>query len=225
MYASHKYFSGDSSIVEHPINDADITKYSIDECKEILKVTENEIEYLWKMRHENVITMLGIYYENSSENTLPMLVMESVQYSLCQFIENVTLCKWNDVFRILEGVSNGLIYLHEVKKVSHNNISEKTILLTDHLVVKLSSFEYAKAIISTCYSEPDKSNFLCSVCDTFADVRAFGEVTYCVTSCKNLDLCEHFTLPLHSFAKRCTNTCVNDHPSSPEILDAIKVYR
>lgn len=224
---SHKHLDWDLNMIEHPINNADITSYSIDECREILKISKNEIEYLWKMKHENIITMLGIYYEGNAENMLPMLVMESIQYNLCQYMENSTLCEWNNLFGILEGASSGLIYLHEEKNISHNNISERTILLTKHLVVKLSSFEYAKPITSNCYGTSDKNIFDRSVCDTFADVRAFGEVMYCVTSCKHLDasLSEQFIVPLHSFANKCENTCKESHPSSLEILDAIKMYR
>ena len=228
MYVgSQKYLSQDSNVIESPINDGDITKSSLDNGREILKVTKNEIECLWKMKHGNIITMLGIYYEDCSEYMLPLLVMESVQYSLWQYIEKGYLSGWNNVFGILEGVSSGLVYLHEVNKIAHNNISERTILLTKDLVAKLSSFEYAKSIASNCYRELSKSKFSHSNCDTFADVCAFSQVMYCTVSCKHLDVClsEKFIEPLLSFAEKCANKCLDNHPSSPEILDAIKVYR
>ena len=224
---SHKCLSQDSNVIEWPINDGDVGKHSIDIGREILKVTKNEIECLWKMKHGNIITMLGIYYGDCSEYMLPLLVMESVQYSLCQYIEKGNLCEWNIVFGILEGVSSGLVYLHEVNKIAHNNISERTVLLTKHLVAKLSSFEYAKSIASNCSREPNKSKFSHFNCDTFADVHAFSQVLYCTISCKHRGVCssEKIIEPLLSFANRCTNKCTENHPSFPEILDAIKVYR
>ena len=216
------------NVVECPISDADISNsFTGLDLKEALKVTKNEIKHLHKMRHENIITMLGIYYEG---DTLPMLIVESVQFSLYEYLRSNTSFMWNDLCGFLEGASSGLLYLHEVKEVCHNNISVRTILLTKHLTVKLSSFEYARPITYNCrklnYRKPNNDNF--NSCDTHADVNAFGVVMDFTLSCKPTDedaikkCCEL----LQSYAIRCTNKCIkNPHPTSSEILDAIKQYR
>ena len=214
----------DINVVGCPISDANVRKkFTSLDHREIFKVTKNEIEHLHKMRHENIITMLGIYYEGN--NTLPMLIVESVQFSLYEYLRSKTSFAWNDLCGFLEGASSGLLYLHEVKEVCHNNISERTILLTKHLTVKLSSFEYARTITYNCRN-PTNDNFSC--CDTHADVSAFGAVMDFTLSCRlcDRDSSDKCCELLQSFAIKCKNQFIeNPHPTSIEILDAIKQYR
>jgi len=172
------------------------------------------------MRHTNIITILGLYYEDSSKNTLPILVMEPVHFNLSRYLQsNNGSHEWNELFGILEEVSNGLLYLHENQKISHNNISHRTILLTDHLVVKISCFEYAKKINFDCSVKPNKDSF---PCDTYADIYTFSNIMYSIISHGAYSENLHEVL---KFAEQCTKKCTEKHPSSNEILDAIKKYR
>ena len=72
-----------------------------------------------------------------------MLVMESVEYDLNYCLEHKYLASWEVLCFVLKGIASGLIYLHEVASVVHNNISLWSILLTKYFVVKISSFESA----------------------------------------------------------------------------------
>ena len=110
------------------------------------------------MRHENIITLLGVVYGVSPGDTLPLLVMQGVQCDLLFYMNNAKLLSCNDDVMILQGICSGLTYLHMCQSIIHNNISTHTILLTKDVVVKISNFECAAKISddskATCYS-PD----------------------------------------------------------------------
>ena len=108
------------------------------------------------MRHENIITLFGVNYDKSGD-TLPLLVMEGVLYDLYCYLNNSEFISWDEDLMILQGICNGLVYLHESENIVHKNISTRSILLTKNLIVKLSSFEYAVKFHkdkskATCYS-------------------------------------------------------------------------
>ena len=59
-----------------------VTAYSVNQFADILRGNEQEIRLLSKMRHENIILLLGVVYGDRAGDTLPLLVMEGVQCDL-----------------------------------------------------------------------------------------------------------------------------------------------
>ena len=195
--------------------------YSIDRLKEILNGNETEVKCLSKMRHENIITLLGIFCEDGSGNILPMLVMESIHCDLkCYLLNNAESTFWNEDLTILQGISSGLMYLHEVQSIVHNRISIKSIMLTKDLVVKLSNFECSVKIGKGI----DKSVFPQS-----SDIFLFGKVMSDILSIRyvrtHTEDDESLKQLMESLFEKCTSTQLNCRPTSYDILLALKNHK
>ena len=195
--------------------------YRIDRLKEILDGNEAEIKWLSKMRHENIIILLGIFYKDGSENILPMLVMESVQCDLHHYLSHTAESAfWNEDLMILKGISSGLMYLHEVQSIIHNRISTKSIMLTKDLVVKLSNFE--------CSVKIDKYTNK-SVFSQSSDMLLFGKVMSDIICLKYVQTHteddESLKQLMQSLFEWCTTTQLNSRPTSCDILLALKEHK
>ena len=99
-----------------------------------------------RILHPNVVQFLGIYYPNPRAR-LPWLVMELMHISLRGLIEKYE----NDDFpfhfklSILMDTCHGLQFLHS-QNIIHRDLSSNNILLTKHLVAKISDLGMAKVI-------------------------------------------------------------------------------
>ena len=204
-----------------PANDPNTIAYSTDQLKRILDSNEAEIKYISTMRHENIITLLGVYYEDSSGNILPMLVMESVwcdlDYYFLHYAETFTC---NEDLLILLGISSGLMYLHEVKSIIHNRVVTNSVLLTKNLVVKLSNFESAVIIDKSA----DKVIFSQS-----SDVFLFGIILSKILSMRLshplTEDDESLKKLLDSLFELCTSIQLNNRPTFCYILKALKKHK
>jgi len=99
------------------------------------------------IRHPNIVQFMGIsYYAKQSD--LPIMVMELMDTSLTSFIEkNQSKIAMNTKLSILHDVSLGLSYLHGRRpSVIHRDLSSNNVLLTSHLVAKISDLGMAKMI-------------------------------------------------------------------------------
>ena len=105
-----------------------------------------EIELLSHMKHPNIVQFLGIHY--SATSCLPILVMESLQFSLTEFLETHQRGSLAEAMalRILFDISKGLVYLHEVQQVAHRDLSSNNILLTAHLSAKIADLGSARVL-------------------------------------------------------------------------------
>ena len=173
------------------------------------------------MRHENIITLLGVYYEDRLGNVLPMLVMESVQcdldYYLFHYTETTTC---NEDLLILQGISSGLMYLHEVKSIIHNRVCTNSVLLTKDLVVKLSNFESAVTVNKSA----DKVVFSQS-----SDVFLFGIILSKILSMRfshpHTEDDESIKKLLNSLFEFCTSTQLKCRPTFYDISKALKKHK
>ena len=82
---------------------------------------------------------------------LPVIVMELMEESLKSYVEfaeqNSTIIPYLSKFSILQDVAQGLRYLHHQNPpVVHRDLSPNNILLTAHLVAKISDLGVAKAV-------------------------------------------------------------------------------
>ena len=103
------------------------------------------------IRHPNIIQFMGVYYAKPSDPRtadLPIMVMELMDTSLTSFIENnQSKIAIKTKFSILHDVSLGLSYLHGRRPaVIHRDLSSNNVLLTRHLVAKISDLGTAKMI-------------------------------------------------------------------------------
>ena len=212
-----------NAIYKSAVTNPNAEAYSIDQLKQILKGSENEVTLLSEMRHENIITLLGVVYSDRSGNALlPMLVMESVQCDLHDYLQSTESTSWSEDLMILEGISCGLVYLHEVKSVIHNYITTRTILLTKNLVVKLSNFESAVKI-----KIHDSCNT--SIFSNSSDIVLFGNVILNILCLKYHDTHteddESFKQLMLSLHKKCTSTPLECRPTAGYILNALNEHK
>ena len=196
----------------------------MDRLKRILDGNENEIKWLSKMRHENIITLLGVFYQDGSGDNLPLLVMGSIQCDLHHYIShNAESIFWNEDLTILQGISSGLVYLHEVNGIIHNRISTKNVLLTKDLVVKLSNLEFCVEVNKSSNKSSNKSIFSQS-----SDILLFGKIISEILSTRYSRACtedeESLKQLMESLFESCTSAQLNRRPTSCDILHALKKH-
>ena len=102
------------------------------------------------IRHPNIVQFMGVYYAKPSDprTDLPIMVMELMDTSLTSFIQNnQSKIAMKTKLSILHDVSLGLSYLHgRCPTVIHRDLSSNNVLLTSHLVAKISDLGTAKMI-------------------------------------------------------------------------------
>ena len=112
------------------------------------KQLAREIELLQNIRHPNIVQLLGFIPETQSK--IPSIVMERLDTNLTKLIEeHHSLLSFDMQVCILHDVAVGLSFLHGHKEpIVHRDLSSNNILLTDHLVAKISDLGLAKHIKS-----------------------------------------------------------------------------
>ena len=99
-----------------------------------------------RLYHPNIVQFLGVHYP-SKDAVLPWLVMEKMDCSLTQYLkdhEPIQVC-FKLKMSILHDISLGLNYLH-IQDIIHRDLSSNNVLLTKHLVAKISDLGVAKII-------------------------------------------------------------------------------
>ena len=92
-----------------------------------------------KLKHENIVKMLGVSYDATDQSSLnPFLIMELMKYTLDQLINEMFIPMYVKL-SILQDVSAGLRYLHS-HDIVHCRIDPVNILLTADLVGKIGDF-------------------------------------------------------------------------------------
>ncbi|XP_065897483.1 uncharacterized protein [Dysidea avara] len=124
------------------------------ECMEsMLRKFSREIMLLSELKHENIISFIGVHYSRFDDVSrprgaffLPMLVMERVPFSLTQYIDTFTQISDADVVNVLCDIARGLVYLHEDHQVVHSDLSSNNILLTSKFHAKIADFGSAQRL-------------------------------------------------------------------------------
>ena len=93
-----------------------------------------------KLRHTNIVTMLGVFYPK--ERTIPVLVMELMECNLTQLLkDHQNICMYVKL-SILQDVSRGLCYLHTQRPpIVHQALYSDNILLTQSLTAKIADLK------------------------------------------------------------------------------------
>jgi len=117
------------------------------EMKGIIQSFLRECRQSNKLRHPNIVQCLGVYYLPRSEQKLrlPVMVMELMNESLTSFLKRYRDIPQHLKYSLLHDVSLGLCYLHgQDPPILHRDLSSNNILLTRHLVAKISDLGVAK---------------------------------------------------------------------------------
>ena len=113
---------------------------------ETWKQLAREIELLQHIRHPNIVQLLGFVKGRSK---IPTIIMERLDTNLTTLIkENHSLLSLDMQVGILLDIAVGLNSLHE-EPIIHRDLSSNNILVTEHLIAKISDLGLAKHIKST----------------------------------------------------------------------------
>ena len=92
--------------------------------------------------------LIGMHYP--AKNNLPFIVMEKLQFSLHEFVENHSIIHWDKKLSILNDVCCGLYYLHSRNPpIVHQDLTPNNILLCSHLRAKISDLGVARTLQET----------------------------------------------------------------------------
>ncbi|XP_047060560.1 cysteine-rich receptor-like protein kinase 26 [Lolium rigidum] len=123
---------------------------------------ENEIHHLMMLNHQNIVQFMGYCYETKKlyENYEgKMIFAESSEMLLClgylpkgsldgYLSDGSSELDWHTRYKIIQGICNGLHYLHEKidKSILHLDLKPGNVLLDHNLAPKISDFGLSRLL-------------------------------------------------------------------------------
>ena len=110
----------------------------------------DECQLLSNLRHPNIVQFLGICFleaQPTSTANLPVLVMEMLQGSLDDLLENTPNIPLARKCSILQDVARGLVYLHSHNPVViHRDLTARNVLLNSAMVAKIADMGNSRIV-------------------------------------------------------------------------------
>ncbi|RLM69321.1 uncharacterized protein C2845_PM17G14520 [Panicum miliaceum] len=147
---------------------------------------ENELQIIPKFHHANVIKLLGCCIEGDQR----ILVYEYMPRSLDKIIQELKaggFLAWPLRFRIIEGIAQGAVYLHQHSRprLVHKDLKPANILLDCDMTPRITDFGIAEVLesdedeketyeIAGTLGYLDPESVRTSIISTKSDVYGFG---------------------------------------------------
>jgi hypothetical protein len=146
-----------------------------------------ECELLSSLCHPNIVQFLGS--QSTSTTNLPVLVMEMLQGSLDDFLQDTPDIPLAKKISILQDVARGLVYLHSrTRAVIHRDLTARNVLLNSALVAKIADMGNSQIVESSAlltasqvpgtlvYMPPEAMNSSAKY-NTSLDIFSFGHLS------------------------------------------------
>ncbi len=120
----------------------------------ILQSFYNECEKMSRVRHPNVVQLLGVF--SDSKTRLPVIVMELMNESLSRLLHRTKVLPCHVEVNIVHDVAQALAYLHSFRPpIVHRDLSSNNILLTEGYRAKVTDLGVAKVAKGSFFSWDD----------------------------------------------------------------------